>query len=109
MKERENRANNLVITRIQENNAEAENTMEVVTTFLSKNVGLTDIKIAKTRRLGKKQAQRTRPIVLTLDSSTTKRKILAKWVALAGSKIYINPDLTKEQRQAEERLRDLKK
>jgi len=58
--------------------------------------------------LGKKQAQRTRPIVLTstLDSSTTKRKILDKRVALAGSKIYINPDLTNEQRQAEKRLRD---
>jgi len=109
MKERENRANNLVITGIQESSSEAENTMDVVTTFLSNKLGLTDITIAKTRRLGKKQAQRTRPIVLTLDSSTTKKKILAKRVALAGSKIYINPDLTNEQRQAEKRLRDLKK
>jgi len=109
MKERENRANNLVITGIQESSSEAENTMDVVTTFLSNKLGLTDITIAKTRRLGKKQAQTTRPIVLTLDLSTTKRKILAKRVALAGSKIYINPDLTTEQRQAEKRLRDLKK
>ena len=108
-KERENRSNNLIITGIQESSTETENTTDVVTTFLSDDLGLTDIAIVKTRRLGKKQAQRARPILLTLDSSTTKGIILAKRVALAGSKIYINPDLTKEQRQAEKRLRDLKK
>jgi len=45
MKERENRANNLVITGIQESSSEAENTMDVVTTFLSNKLGLTDITI----------------------------------------------------------------
>jgi len=35
MKERENRANNLVITGIQESSSEAEDTIDVVTTYLS--------------------------------------------------------------------------
>lgn len=62
MKERENRANNLVNTGIQESSTEAENTMDVVTTFLSNKLGLTDITIVKTinKKIGEKASTKNK-------------------------------------------------
>ena len=110
LKERANRANNIVITGIQEA-LPNEDTPTIVSEFLNSRMGITSIKISQARRLGRSQlsTHKPRPILATFHSHSDKSQVLSKRASLAGSKIFINHDLTKEQMEEEKKLREAKK
>ena len=110
LKERANRANNLVFIGIQEAQLN-EDTSTIVKEFLEFRMGITSVKIAQACRLGRRQpsTQKSRPILATFHSQSNKSQVLSKRASLAGIKVFINNDLTKEQMQEEKRLRETKK
>ena len=110
MKERESRAKNLVIVGIPEERNEV--VQDVTNQFLNERLGLNcETSIIEVRRLGKKlpNRDRPRPILISLNSPVAKRSILAKRSSLAGSNVYINHDLTRDQMKLERELRETKK
>ena len=88
-----------------------EETPTVVNNFLETKIELSSINIVKARRLGKRQAapSKPRPILVTFHLHKEKGSVLAKKSSLAGTKVFINNDLTREQMQAEKQLRETKK
>ena len=46
---------------------------------------------------------------MALDSMSTKKQIMSNRAKLAGTKIYLNNDLTKAQQEAEKKLRAMRK
>ena len=101
MKEREIRAKNLVIVGIPE--------QDITIQFLKEKLDLNcETSITDVKRLGKKLPNRSkpRPILISLNSPAAKKSILAKRSSLAGSNIYINHDLTRDQMKLERELRE---
>ena len=109
MSERTNKANNLVITGVKESEGN-EDTGAVEAEIFESKMGMNSIPITQAHRLGRKMISRTnpRPILLTLRCKEDKRLIFTNRTKLAGTRMYIN-DLSKEQRQAEKKLRDIQK
>jgi hypothetical protein len=110
LKERANRANNIVITGLQEAQPN-EDTSTIVSEFLNSKMGISTVKISHARRLGRRQqpSHRSRPILASFHSYSDNSQVLSKRATLTGSKIFINHDLTKEQMEEEKRLRETKK
>ena len=110
LKEREKRANNLVVVGLDEDE-ENEDTPTLLSEFLCTKMELTSVNITQARRLGKKAREnnKPRPILMTLGSHLDKTTVTANRAKLSGTRVYINNDLTKEQRQTERKLRETKK
>ena len=110
-KERANRINNLVFIGLEEERD--ENTTEtMVKDLLRSKMNLDNICLVKAHRIGKRRTvsqTKNRPILVTFQSKSDKGAVLLKQTSLAGTKIYINNDLTREQLQTEKQLRDRKK
>ena len=106
-KEHANRASNLVIIGLEESSVE-DNPTNVVKDFLSNKLNLTNIFIAQARRLGKiKQSSNNtkhRPVLVTFSNSAERKQVLSNRSKLAGTQIYINFDLTKQQMSEEKQL-----
>ena len=100
------RINKLVIVGLDVNLA-LEDTPDSVNRFLEAKLKLNSINFARARRLGD-DAKFPRPILVTFLSHSDKKLLLSKRSLLAGSKVFINNDLTLHQRQAEKNLRDVK-
>ena len=83
-----------------------EDTPTVVNNFLETKVELSSMNMVKAQRLGKRQAvpSKPMPILVTFHSHKEKGSVLAKKSSLAGTKVFINNDLTREQMQAEKQL-----
>ena len=110
MKERESRAKNLDIVGIPEERNEV--TQDITFKFLKERLDLNcETSITDVKRLGKKFSNRSRPrpILISLNSPAAKKSILVKCSSLAGTNIYINHDLTKDQMKLERELRETKK
>ena len=108
MKDRAARALNIVITGLNETN-EKEDTSKTVQDLFASKLEASSVGITQTKRLGKHNVTRPRPILVTFSSQTEKSKIMKCRKKLAGTNIYINNDLTREQKQNEKLLRDSKK
>ena len=110
LKEREKRANNLVVVGLNEDE-ENEDIPTLLSEFLCTKMKLTSVNITQARRLGKKAREnnKPRPILMTLGSHLDKTTVTANRSKLSGTRVYINNDLTKEQRQTERKLRETKK
>ena len=110
LKERERRANNLVLVGLDEKEGN-EDTLTLVGEFLSTKMELTSVNITQARRLGRiaRGANKPRPILMTLGSQMDKATVTANRAKLSGTRVYINNDLTKEQRLAERKLRETKR
>ena len=109
MKERAERANNVVIFGLAESNTHSVS--EEVSDLFNTKLGQPDVHIASARRLGKLEQNRgkPRPVLVSLVSSFDKATVMKNKKNLAGTKIFINNDLTKEQAREDKRLRDIKK
>lgn len=94
-----------------EESEEHEYTQDVVHKFLEAKMGLNSVTVGQARRLGRKHIpmSKSRPILVTFQSQTDRSLVLSKRSVLAGSKVFINNDLTKEQMLAEKQLREVKK
>jgi len=107
MNEREKREKNVIITGVHENQHEntARVVRELIQTKLEENV---DVSVCK--RLGKYEQNRfrPRPILVVLESMEEKRRIMKSRSKLAGTNIFLNNDLTKDQMEREKKLRKLK-
>ena len=109
--ERSNRAKNVVIMGLDEPVGE-EVVNERVASLFAEKLGLSNISIASSKRLGKRSVphgSRPRPVLVALDSMSTKKQIMSNRVKLAGTKIYLNNDLTKAQQEEEKKLRAMRK
>ena len=91
---------------ILEYKTEQEKAPSIISNLLSSKLGLSNISSSQARRLGKhKEAQnKPRPILITLPKSHNRNSVVSNRSKLAGSNIYINFDLTKEQQVEEKRL-----
>ena len=98
---------NIIIVGIAESSNERRE--GVVLDMLDQRLGLTDITITQVRRIGRKRSDHCRPIWVSFSFLDDKRRIMVKQPQLAGSNIFINPDLTKDQKEKERDLRNLKK
>ncbi len=108
--ERSNRAKNVIIVGLQEDQQE-ENIEEKVQELLRDKLDLEDIAVASAKRLGrpKERHQKSpRSVLVELENRNDKQKILQRRIQLAGTRIYINNDLTREQQEAEKKLRDMR-
>ena len=109
--ERETRANNIVIVGLKETEDENEDTIEKVNKIMEEKMNLSHTGIVKAHRLGKKGNSPSipRPVLVSFNSIREKSRIMSKRSSLAGSNIYFNNDLTKNQRADERKLRATKK
>ena len=109
--ERETRANNIVIVGLKETEDENEDTIEKVNKIMEEKMNLSYTGIVKAHRLGKEGNSPSipRPVLVSFNSIREKSRIMAKRSSLAGSNIYFNNDLTKNQRADERKLRATKK
>ena len=106
-REKADRMNNLVLVGL-EDKGDSEDTVSAVNNFLTGNLNLTDIKITKAKRLGKFQ-KKPRPVLVAFNSSSNRKTVLSHRTKLAGTNIYINFDLTREQIKEQQKLREIRK
>ena len=108
VKERESKANNLVITNLEETQGdEEEDTAQVLSKFLDEALDIKDAEIKEARRIPNPPDKEDQPrlIVTTLANKDMKHTILKKARDLKDkdneqlNNIYISPDLTRKQRQ----------
>lgn len=103
--ERVKREKNVIIVGLNESEMGTE---VVVNTFLQEKLNITTPTVTHCRRLGRNNPERSqpRPILVSFNSIDEKREIMAKKKMLAGTSIFINNDLTKEQMDKERELRN---
>ena len=105
--EREKRDRNIIIVGLEESD---ENCEKLAESMIEEKLSLKveDVKMSNVRRIGRRNMQRTypRPVLVTFESAECKRIVMKK---LAGSGIYLNNDLTKDQRTLEKNLREQRK
>lgn len=108
-KDEDKRKCNVVVTNLEESHAEqsSERMEEDVKTFtdLVKNVLRLNVEVKKAVRAGAKRDDKPRPLIITLESEAIKWDVLKQGKALREvddeqlRKVYINPDLPKEERE----------
>lgn len=101
--EKKEREKNIVIKGLKETENE-EKTGEIVEEMLKKDLNLSDIRIRKVERIGAKISGRTRPIIIALENKEDKLTILKCKKKLKGTTIYLDDDLTREERERKKKL-----
>ena len=113
--ERERRKRNVVIYSMQEStNPEAKERYkqdeEACTKIFSDILEVQQIKILQVVRLGKKNSDRMRPLLVKLETESQKMDILRNAKKLRMSeehrRVYINKDLTETERMSDRKLRE---
>ena len=102
MNQRSLRRNNIIISGIEET-SENENIEEVISSFFLDRLGVPDVQIQKATRLGRKGGS-NRLILVVMVSFGEKLKVLRQKQSLKGTKIYLNDDLTPDQRVKRKQL-----
>ena len=108
LNERSNRSNNIVIVGL-EISTEGSDLREGVSTFLKEKLGVADAQMSYIKHLGRNINSKNRPIQVSFDSLSSKIKVMRNRAKLAGSKVYLNNDLTRAQQDEERKLRNLRK
>ena len=98
--EKEKRDKNVIIMGLEESEVNSE---AMVKELISTRLELKDIGVVSKRRLGKSSISRQtpRPALVVLESVEHKVQIMKSRTKLCGSNIFINNDLTPEQRKIE--------
>ena len=112
--DREKRKANLVIHNLpeQEGNSLAERSEKDLALFTSMIKDVFKLRVSSSRsfRVGKKQENRPRLLIVTLDNPSSKHDILKCAPQLRNSaeygNIYITPDLTQKEREVNRKLRE---
>lgn len=108
MKEREQRALNVVISGMEEPKAE-EDVTSTVKELLHTKLDLEDVDISIAKCLGRKMPNRSkssRLILVKFPSLSIKSRDMKCCSKLVGSRIFINNDLTRDQKVKEKQLHD---
>ena len=83
---------------------------EEVLSVISEGLGLEDVAVESTIRLGKREEEKTRLLRVTVESVKVKRSILQKAKKLRESEkwksVFITPDLSPKERKRNKELRD---
>jgi hypothetical protein len=120
--QQEARRNNLVVSNLpertkaneeDESDEESEDTTGLVTELITEGLGLDSIKIGSAKRVPEKRRDDGKPriIIVAMDDKEDKHEVLKASKKLREStkqewkKVYINPDLTKLQREKDFQLR----
>ena len=103
--EKRDKMKNIIISGISEEEKEYDEIKITKVRDVFKKCGVANLMIDDIFRLGKPCAGKTRPMLVKLCSMLDKRAILRGTKALKGTNIYINHDLTKEERNIEKTLR----
>ena len=106
--EREKRGKNVIIIGINEGE---QHTEKIVKDLLEGKLGITPPPIQYCRRLGQRNQTRSRPrpILVAFETVEGKKSVMRKKSRLAGTSIYINDDLTKDQQLHERHMRNRRK
>ncbi len=110
--QREQRKKNLIINGIPEKDEEDENGLEGEVLKILRATGAKKPMVNEVRRLGKHRENRIRPVLVRLEHLQDKITVISKAnteLRKAGDKfqgIYINNDLTKEEQEANRKLRE---
>lgn len=101
------RDKNVVIVGMKEEENENLESQEKAVTALFENIGVRGALVDDCRRLGRKvEGRNTRPMLVKFVRMLDKRKVLGKKKNLGRERIFINEDLTIEERKTEKILRD---
>ena len=105
--EKVRREKNVIIMGVKESDVDTD---VLVKDLITTKLNLNDVEITNARRLGKRNETRKNPcpVLVVFDSLESKRKVMRNRTKLLGSKIYINNDLTLDQRKKEKELRKKK-
>ena len=89
-----------------------EDVASTVKELLRTKLDLEDVDISVAKRLGRKVSNHSgnsRLILVKFPSLATKARVMKCRSKLAGTRVFINNDLTKDQKAKEKHLRDLKR
>ena len=103
---RERRKSNLIFHNVPESGDDNTAIKEII----EKELNVRDCEVVKSVRLGQKNNQRQRLLLVSVNGERTKWNILKAAPKLLHSstsdKIYISPDLTPKEREVNKQLRD---
>lgn len=110
MNERQKREKNMIVMGVSENE-NGENLEGQIRTIFENQLEMKDVGVLRCRRLGKKFNGRTnpRPILVSFETVEKKMSVMKRRTKLAGTKIYLNHDLPREQMVKEKELRKKKR
>ena len=96
MNEREKRERNMIVVELKESEG---STNSLINSLLENKLDLQDTGVSSYRRLGtpNKSSSKPRPVLVVFDTVEKKRTAMKNRTALAGTEIFLNNDLTKEQ------------
>lgn len=92
------RENNIIFRGVEETQ-EQENTNEVVRNVIGNKMECANFKIGNAVRLGRKEEGRIRPILVKAENKEEKTRIFRMRTKLKGTKIYVEDDLAREERE----------
>ncbi len=105
--ERYKREKNIVISNLQEDEVEETDDLLMKANDIFEKMGIHGIEVDDIYRLGKRKNNgKPRPLLVKLIRNYQKRSVMKEKKKLKGEKIYINEDLTFEERKVEKTLRD---
>ena len=101
------RRQNAVLVGLEETN-ERELTRKRVIDVIKTKMGVEEPRIESAFRLGRKHERNNtgRPILVRFQTTEGKEEVMRKKALLRGTQIYLNHDLTREQRKQQKELRD---
>lgn len=104
--ENRSRRNNLIIYGLSESSDEDVRTLEakVRDDIFKKILGIEIDSIERVHRIGRKQSQRTRPVIIRLFNFAEKTKILSSCFKLKNTQISISEDFSKKVRDTRAKL-----
>ena len=106
--ERERKERNIIVWGISECSSDPST---LIKDLCKSKLGISDDGICTCKRLGKQKSgsSHPRPILVAFDSVERKQIVMRNRTKLAGTNIFLNYDLTKEQMQKEKELRAIKR
>lgn len=105
--ERYKREKNIVISNIEEDDSEQVDDLLLKANDVFEKMSIHGVEVDDIYRIGKKKNNgKPRPILVKLLRSYQKKNIMREKKQLKGAKIYINDDLTFDERKVEKALRD---
>lgn len=105
--ERYKREKNIVISNIPEDEGEEVDDLLMKANDIFEKMGIHGVEVDDIYRIGRKKANgKPRPLLVKLLRNYQKRSVMKEKKQLKGEKIYINDDLTFDERKVEKALRD---
>lgn len=102
--ENRSRRNNLVVYGVEESHEEDSKKQKVNGDIFRKILGVEINSIERMHRIGQRNAERPRPVILKLCNYVDKTKVLSSCFKLKGTNIFISEDFSKNIRDTRTKL-----